>query len=333
MLLRDLIVVIVALMAGDAAHQTEQSNPKDLVVEATQALAKVFAPVEVPEPQEVIISRWGKDRFARGSYSYVGSRAEPKDYDMMAKPVGNLHFAGEATCGTHPATVHGAYLSGLRAASEVLESLIGPIHVRSPLIASKAQQEPKPAIVSGLKRKAEETISQRQRAVDDERRRALEAEIQLAIHEELGERPTKPSKSAANPFLLYQRDHWHICKNRCDDAHRQSTKNPEAKATRNEVRAALGLMWREAPEDEKRPYLDQTANNKQSNLDGATRFQEDLAQWDRNADAIRRRHLAEQAGRSGAGSVPSMDSIPETNGAKRVKRQSSDNGSSIMEIG
>ena len=32
---------------------------------------------------------------------------------------GRLHFAGEATSVAYPATVHGAYLSGIRAADEV----------------------------------------------------------------------------------------------------------------------------------------------------------------------------------------------------------------------
>jgi lysine-specific histone demethylase 1 len=46
--------------------------------------------------------------------------ADPGDYDTLAAPVGKtLFFAGEHTHKKHPATVHGAYLSGLRAAAEV----------------------------------------------------------------------------------------------------------------------------------------------------------------------------------------------------------------------
>lgn len=64
----------------------------------------------------------------------MAAEARPSDYDLMAQPVGNLHFAGEATCGGYPATVHGAYISGLRAASEVYESILGPIKVPEPLV-------------------------------------------------------------------------------------------------------------------------------------------------------------------------------------------------------
>ena len=304
-------------MAGDAAHQTEDSSPQSLVVEATAALAKVFDTIQVPEPQEVIVSRWGKDRFALGSYSYVGARAEPHDYDLMAKPIGNLHFAGEATCGTHPATVHGAYLSGLRAAGEVLESLIGPIRVPTPLVTAKAQPPNRTSMVTpSLKRKAEAiNATQRQRGLETDRRRALEAEIQLNIHEALGERPTKPSRAPPNPFLLYQKDHWLICKDRCDEVVRQATKNPEAKAGRNEVRAALGQMWREAPEHEKRPYLDITDNNKQSNADGVERFNAELEKWDREAEAIRKRVIMSEAK-----AMHESSALEGNNVAKRLKR-------------
>ena len=48
--------------------------------------------------------------------SLLTSESQIDDYEHMARSVGNLYFAGEHTIGTHPATVHGAYLSGLRAA-------------------------------------------------------------------------------------------------------------------------------------------------------------------------------------------------------------------------
>lgn len=52
------------------------------------------------------------------------------DYDVMAEavvPSGGsrpvLFFAGEHTCRNYPATVHGAFLSGLREAAKIKASL------------------------------------------------------------------------------------------------------------------------------------------------------------------------------------------------------------------
>ncbi len=76
----------------------------------------------VPDPTAVKITRWGSDPFSCGSYSYMKTGASPGDYDELARPAGKrLFFAGEHTSRRHSATVHGAYLSGLRAASEVID--------------------------------------------------------------------------------------------------------------------------------------------------------------------------------------------------------------------
>ena len=62
---------------------------------------------------------WQEDELSRGAYSWVPVRSM-KAQRALAKRVGPLHFAGEATdfdgaCGT----VHGAIATGIRAAREV----------------------------------------------------------------------------------------------------------------------------------------------------------------------------------------------------------------------
>ena len=75
----------------------------------------------VPEPFAHWITRWGQDPFSNGSYSYIATGSSHHDHDALADPVdGVLHFAGEATWGTEPATVGGAYASGVRAAERIL---------------------------------------------------------------------------------------------------------------------------------------------------------------------------------------------------------------------
>lgn len=150
--------MLVALMAGHSAHEAEHMDTPTLLEDINERLRKTFSAKTVPAPREVIVTRWKKDPFTRGTYSYVGPETRPGDYDLMARPVGNLHFAGEATCGTHPATVHGAFLSGLRVAAEVMESLIGPISLPSPLVIPP---EIKPEILAQMPRMSYYPMSQR----------------------------------------------------------------------------------------------------------------------------------------------------------------------------
>jgi polyamine oxidase len=75
----------------------------------------------VPDPIGVQITRWRADPFARGSYSFLAGGAQPSDRELLAAPAGGrLFFAGEATVRYYPATVHGAMLSGERAAAQIL---------------------------------------------------------------------------------------------------------------------------------------------------------------------------------------------------------------------
>ncbi len=58
-----------------------------------------------------------KEWFGSGSNSYLPVRENLNNIQLLATPVLNrLFFAGEATSTTDPSTVHGAYLSGIRAA-------------------------------------------------------------------------------------------------------------------------------------------------------------------------------------------------------------------------
>lgn len=284
--------VLIALMAGDAAHQAESVSDAELVAGVTHELARMFKQTPVPRPSETIVTRWGKDRFARGSYSYVGATSQPGDYEAMARPIGNLHFAGEATCGTHPATVHGAYISGLRAASEVIDALLGPIEIPNPLVPPPVKTElpPKETI---QRDEVEVDRSNETEDVKQKRLEAFESEILSAIFTELGLRPSKPGKPGSNPFLLFTKDHWASCRKACDDARRAATGNHDHKASRNEVRSALGQMWRESTDEVKRPYIERTENNRIANTESAATFLDRLAAWDEKAMAVRRNYVDE----------------------------------------
>ncbi|KAK9238798.1 flavin-containing amine oxidoreductase-domain containing protein [Lipomyces kononenkoae] len=134
---------LVALMAGNAAFDTSRQADEVLIRDATRVLSRMYPAASVPHPTETIITSWHRDPFSRGSYSYVGPYATGEDYDILASPAcdDNLFFAGEATSRTHPATVHGAYLSGLRAAEEVFRTVVGDITLASPLVKPRLRPD------------------------------------------------------------------------------------------------------------------------------------------------------------------------------------------------
>mmetsp|Transcript_1268 Transcript_1268/g.4331 ORF Transcript_1268/g.4331 Transcript_1268/m.4331 type:complete len:1265 (-) Transcript_1268:8775-12569(-) len=114
--------VLSCLVAGDAAlqHETDiMENPQGIVQFIMQRLRKIYG-YRIPDPERIALTRWKTDPYAMGTYSYVACGATGSDYDTMAKSVNDtLFFAGEATCRTHPSTVFGALLSGMREAGKI----------------------------------------------------------------------------------------------------------------------------------------------------------------------------------------------------------------------
>lgn len=115
--------LLIALVAGEAAHSFESMPPTDAVSRVLQILRDIYEPqgITVPEPTQTVCTRWGSDPFSLGSYSNVAVGASGDDYDILAENVGDgrVFFAGEATNRRYPATMHGAFLSGLREAAHM----------------------------------------------------------------------------------------------------------------------------------------------------------------------------------------------------------------------
>jgi monoamine oxidase len=109
------IPTLLALHGGEEGVRLEQLDERALREELTQRIRAIWP--KAPAPLSVRGSNWSSDPFSRGSYSYLPVGALPSDRDALAASVsGVLHFAGEASSRDAPAMVHGAYLSGLRAA-------------------------------------------------------------------------------------------------------------------------------------------------------------------------------------------------------------------------
>ncbi|KAK3942698.1 Sec1-like protein [Diplogelasinospora grovesii] len=304
--------VLMALMAGDAGFDTEQTCNDDLVAEATAVLRSVYGNSRVPNPVEAVVTRWASDKFARGSYSSAGPDMRADDYDTMARPIGNLFFAGEHTCGTHPATVHGAYLSGLRAASEVLDVMLGPIDMPTPLIIPKELQSQLSASSVLSKRKAAaisgpeaETPSKDPAPAARSREEAYEIELWDHIIAQIGLRPLKPTKPAASSYVFWLKVNYEEARRRCEEAiasgrrlpgvgrgrigkQQQTGGNGEPrKPNGNEVRIMSAKMWKETTAEEKKPFEEQAEEQKRAHAKVMAEFNEQAAEWDRKATELK----------------------------------------------
>lgn len=111
---------LLGFTSGTMARQVERMSDD-------QVRARIFSRLRtarvgaIPEPLALKVSHWASDPWAGGSYSFPGLGASGQDRVNLGRPVGNtLFFAGEATHRDDPASVHGAWWSGLRAAQEIL---------------------------------------------------------------------------------------------------------------------------------------------------------------------------------------------------------------------
>uniref|UniRef100_A0A383WKI0 Amine oxidase domain-containing protein n=1 Tax=Tetradesmus obliquus TaxID=3088 RepID=A0A383WKI0_TETOB len=134
--------VLAALVAGDAAVEFEAKPEAVAVGEVMALLRGIFGPqgVVVPEPLQAVCTRWASDPMCYGSYSSVAvGSSGAADYDALAQPLGDrVFFAGEATTSRYPATMHGAFATGLREAAAIMAAF-----------AAQRGEELRPALMTG----------------------------------------------------------------------------------------------------------------------------------------------------------------------------------------
>lgn len=110
--------ILMMFNAGAYGARIERLSDREIVAQAVAALASMYG--VIPPPGDALITRWRSDPWARGSYSYVPAGSSYQRYAELGEPVGDkLFFAGEATHAGFPSTVHGAFLSGVRAARQI----------------------------------------------------------------------------------------------------------------------------------------------------------------------------------------------------------------------
>ena len=115
--------VLVGFTTGRPGLEAESLSDEETVERFLEGLRACFD-VSIPDPVATRVTRWGSDPFAQGSYSHIPLGASGEDRDALGRDVeGRLWFAGEAVSRDNPATVHGAYMTGRKAAKRIRKSL------------------------------------------------------------------------------------------------------------------------------------------------------------------------------------------------------------------
>lgn len=114
--------LLLAFNAGPRADEVEAWDDATTLASAQDTLRGMFGS-RFPAPIAARVTRWRGDPLAYGAYSFhaVGTGADTRRALAGLDWDGRLAFAGEAASPDHPATVHGAWLSGLTAAIALTE--------------------------------------------------------------------------------------------------------------------------------------------------------------------------------------------------------------------
>jgi monoamine oxidase len=103
-------------LATDLEAAGEESFFDFAVSELTRLLGSTFAKRVKP----IHMHRWGRDPFARGSYSYARPGMADRRQALAAPVDDRLFFAGEACSPVDFSTAHGGWITGIAAAEQVI---------------------------------------------------------------------------------------------------------------------------------------------------------------------------------------------------------------------
>lgn len=112
--------ILVALSFGAYAGVAEAKSDAEIWAEIKEVMSRAWD--GVVDPEQMIVTRWSQDPETFGAYSYTAKGIFSDDYDDLREPVEDVVFlAGEHTYFDFHGTTHGAYMTGLMAAEEILD--------------------------------------------------------------------------------------------------------------------------------------------------------------------------------------------------------------------
>lgn len=106
---------------ADYGQQTETMTDAQVIDEIMMHLKDIYGN-NIPNPTNMLRTKWQSNENAFGAYSYTAMETEMQHFNDLAATINNqLFFAGEHTEIDYFSTAHGAYLSGIREADKIID--------------------------------------------------------------------------------------------------------------------------------------------------------------------------------------------------------------------
>jgi monoamine oxidase len=112
--------ILLFFTDGSFAKELETKSDQEIIDRIMVTLKSAYGK-DIPQPTAALITRWGLDPFAYGSYTYTSVKESPNDVEVLTAPLRNsVFFAGESTYPRESSVVQGAYFSGVKAAQNIV---------------------------------------------------------------------------------------------------------------------------------------------------------------------------------------------------------------------
>ena len=113
--------ILMGFCFGDYALTADRMSDQELLNDALEVINNIWED-DVTDVQAILRTSWLKDPFSLGAYSFPASQNTEEDFENLFEPQNErLFFCGEHTNLLYLATTHGALLSGIRAANQIID--------------------------------------------------------------------------------------------------------------------------------------------------------------------------------------------------------------------
>jgi monoamine oxidase len=117
--------ILLGLSVGAYAPVADRMSEAEQIADGMSVLRSVWGE-DVTDPVQVLSTHWATDPQTFGAYAYIRPGGSDSQCNDLADPIQDrLFLCGEHTIFDYKGTIHGAYMSGLIAAGNVLEAADG----------------------------------------------------------------------------------------------------------------------------------------------------------------------------------------------------------------